>query len=91
MARFTVPSIDIEPVLKAPAAAQDVSIIAQRGPPPCDGAAQDGTDARVEAFRIGRTQGVGGSTRVDPGYVASFAGVDVSDAGDLVLIEEQVP
>lgn len=54
-----------------------------------DGEAEDGSDGLVESFALGCGNAVGGCRGVQTGAVQSLIGVDVAEAGDDGLVEEQ--
>jgi len=76
----------IRPASALQAGAADV--IANAGAAPLDGVRQHLDDGVAQRFRLLRLDGLADDRRMQPGLEERFVGVNIADAGDVGLIEQ---
>ena len=87
-ARFAGALVDLQAFLHR-AIAVGRRVVVDRAPATLDGLGQDGPDRVVQPSFVGRPERPGGPQRMEPGGPQRLVGVDVADAGQERLVEQQ--
>ena len=88
IARLPRATKDLHPQLVRPLAAGGVDVVAEGGAAIAQGVVEDASDGAVESLHFRFGQRVGEPLRMDAGGEEGLVGVDVADAGDSALVEE---
>src|SRR5262245_34079630 len=87
-ARLAVPAVDAELGLHPPRGAVGVAVVAQRGALPRDAAPERPLDPTHERLQLFRLEVACRAQRMEAGPPERLVGIDVSDAGEHALVED---
>ena len=86
---FTTATEDSQLAAEAPRRAIRTCEVLDGGPPRGDSSAQDGADTPMQPPYFAGRERVGGPQWVDAGGVERFVDVDIPEAGEEALVEQQ--